>query len=195
MPPMPTLKDYFPPTEPYLDVLHVDEDILVVNKQSGLLSVPGKDPSLWDCVEHRARQAYPTAGMCHRLDKDTSGVLVLALNKRAHGRIGSQFDAGHERAFRCRSIHGGAMQHVSRAHHQFAVDEPRDRSKLMGDTDIDHGDLDPGMAGQHVDSSSAAKKVQHHLSGDIPRIGADAFVDDTMIGGKCEHPTARDGRL
>lgn len=89
---MPTLTDYFPPMEPYLDVLHVDDDILVVNKPSGLLSVPGKDPSLWDCVEHRARQTYPSAGMCHRLDKDTSGVLVLALNKRAHGRIGSQFE-------------------------------------------------------------------------------------------------------
>jgi tRNA pseudouridine32 synthase/23S rRNA pseudouridine746 synthase len=90
--PMPTLKDYFPPTDPYLNIIHVDDDILVVDKQSGLLSVPGKDPSLWDCVEHRARQKWPTAGMCHRLDKDTSGVLVLALNKRAHGRIGSQFE-------------------------------------------------------------------------------------------------------
>lgn len=90
--PMPTLLDYFPPTDPYLNVLHVDDDILVVDKQSGLLSVPGKAPSLWDCIEHRARQTWPSAGMCHRLDKDTSGVLVLALNKRAHGRIGSQFE-------------------------------------------------------------------------------------------------------
>lgn len=90
--PMPTLLDYFPPTDPYLNVLHVDDDILVVDKQSGLLSVPGKDPSLWDCIEYRARQQWPTAGMCHRLDKDTSGVLVMALNKRAHGRIGSQFE-------------------------------------------------------------------------------------------------------
>lgn len=90
--PMPTLLDYFPPTDPYLNVLFVDDDILVVDKQSGLLSVPGKDPSLWDCIEYRARQQWPTAGMCHRLDKDTSGVLVMALNKRAHGRIGSQFE-------------------------------------------------------------------------------------------------------
>lgn len=90
--PMPTLLDYFPPTDPYLSVLYVDEDILVVDKQSGLLSVPGKDPSLWDCIEYRAHQKWPTAGMCHRLDKDTSGVLVMALNKRAHGRIGSQFE-------------------------------------------------------------------------------------------------------
>lgn len=90
--PMPTLLDYFPPTDPYLNVLHVDDDILVVDKQSGLLTVPGKDPSLWDCVEYRARKTWPTAGIVHRLDKDTSGVLVLALNKRAHGRIGSQFE-------------------------------------------------------------------------------------------------------
>ncbi|WP_297583065.1 RluA family pseudouridine synthase [Devosia sp.] len=90
--PMPTLTDYFPPTEPYLNVIHVDDDILVVDKQSGLLSVPGKDPSLWDCVEYRARQTWPSAGMCHRLDKDTSGVLVMALNKKAHGFIGSQFE-------------------------------------------------------------------------------------------------------
>ena len=90
--PMPTLVDYYPPLDPYLTVLHVDDDILVLDKPSGLLSVPGKDPSLWDCLEYRARKQWPTAGMCHRLDKDTSGVLVMALNKRAHGRIGSQFE-------------------------------------------------------------------------------------------------------
>jgi len=90
--PMPTLLDYFPPLEPYLNVLHVDDDILVLDKQSGLLSVPGKDPSLWDCLEYRARKTWPTAGMVHRLDKDTSGVIVMALNKRAHGRLGIQFE-------------------------------------------------------------------------------------------------------
>ena len=47
---------------------------------------------MWDCVEYRARKTWPTAGIVHRLDKDTSGVLVMALNKRAHGRIGSQFE-------------------------------------------------------------------------------------------------------
>lgn len=90
--PMPTLLDYFPPLDPYLNVLYQDGDILVLDKQSGLLTVPGKDPSLWDCIEYRARQTWPTAGIVHRLDKDTSGVLVMALNKRAHGRIGSQFE-------------------------------------------------------------------------------------------------------
>lgn len=89
---MPTLLDYFPPLDPYLNILYQDDEILVLDKQSGLLTVPGKDPSLWDCVEYRARKTWPTAGIVHRLDKDTSGVLVMALNKRAHGRIGSQFE-------------------------------------------------------------------------------------------------------
>src|SRR3546814_11687778 len=89
--PMPTLLDYHPPLEPYLNVLHVDDDMLVVDKQSDLLSVPGKDPSLWDCSEYRARQTWPTDGMCHRLDKDTPSALVLARNKPAHGRHGRQF--------------------------------------------------------------------------------------------------------
>ena len=90
--PMPPLLDYFPPLEPDLNVIYRDDDILVLDKQSGLLSVPGKHPSLWDSIRYRARQRWATAEMVHRLDKDTSGILLLALNKRAHGKIGAQFE-------------------------------------------------------------------------------------------------------
>jgi tRNA pseudouridine32 synthase/23S rRNA pseudouridine746 synthase len=83
---------YAPPREPWLTVIHEDADIIVLDKPSGLLSVPGKDPRLADCLEARARERYPTASTIHRLDKDTSGVVVMALNKRAHGRIGIQFE-------------------------------------------------------------------------------------------------------
>jgi tRNA pseudouridine32 synthase / 23S rRNA pseudouridine746 synthase len=89
---LPTLLDYHPPLVPYLSVIHEDPDFVVLDKPSGLLSVPGKHISLSDCLEARARTRWPTIGMIHRLDKDTSGVMVLALNKRAHGRIGSQFE-------------------------------------------------------------------------------------------------------
>ena len=44
--PVPTSYIYLPPTEPYLSVVYADDDILVVDKPSGLLSVPGKDPAL-----------------------------------------------------------------------------------------------------------------------------------------------------
>jgi len=90
--PVPKSYDYFPPLEPFITVLHVDDDLVVLDKPSGLLSVPGKDPSLADCLEARVRSRYPTAAMAHRLDKDTSGVLVMALNKKALGHVGQEFE-------------------------------------------------------------------------------------------------------
>lgn len=90
--PMPKTFDYRPPTDPWLTVLHADEDIIVLDKPSGLLTVPGKDPALADSLENRARDRWPTAKVVHRLDKDTSGILLMALNKRALGHLGSQFE-------------------------------------------------------------------------------------------------------
>lgn len=83
---------YCPPTDPWLTVLHQDDDILVLSKPSGLLSVPGKSADLADCLERRARETFPAATMVHRLDRDTSGLLVLAQNARAHRHLGLQFE-------------------------------------------------------------------------------------------------------
>ncbi|GAB4515778.1 MAG: pseudouridine synthase [Roseibium sp.] len=83
---------YAPPVEPYLEVLHSDGDLLVIDKPSGLLSVPGKAAEHSDCVESRARQRFPEAGIVHRLDMDTSGVMVLAMNPAAHRHLGLQFE-------------------------------------------------------------------------------------------------------
>lgn len=90
--PMPATFEYHPPTEPWLTVLHADDDIVVLDKPSGLLSVAGKDPALADCLEARVKQRWPTAAMAHRLDKDTSGVLVMCLNKKALGHVGQEFE-------------------------------------------------------------------------------------------------------
>lgn len=90
--PMPKTFEYHPPTEPWLTVLHADDDIVVLDKPSGLLSVAGKDPALADCLEARVKQRWPTAAMAHRLDKDTSGVLVMCLNKKALGHVGQEFE-------------------------------------------------------------------------------------------------------
>ncbi|WP_371397822.1 pseudouridine synthase [Fretibacter rubidus] len=80
---------YDPPTTP-LDIIYKDDDIVVINKPSGLLSVPGKsDP---DCAEARVQAAYPTALTIHRLDMATSGLLVFALNPNAQRHIGLQFE-------------------------------------------------------------------------------------------------------
>ena len=90
--PVPTSYIYEPPTEPWLTVLHADDRMLVLDKPSGLLTVPGKDPALSDCLETRVQAKWPTSKVVHRLDKDTSGILLMALNKKALGILGSQFE-------------------------------------------------------------------------------------------------------
>ena len=85
------MTEYTPPEGP-LAVLHRDEDLVFVDKPSGLLSVPGKPAEHWDCLEHRVRQAYPQALLIHRLDLETSGVMVFALNPRAQRIINGQFE-------------------------------------------------------------------------------------------------------
>lgn len=83
---------YSPPDEPFLTVLHADDHLLVIDKPSGLLSVPGKAAEHSDCLERRARDAYPEARIVHRLDMDTSGVMVLAMNAAALRHLGLQFE-------------------------------------------------------------------------------------------------------
>ena len=90
--PVPTSYVYEPPTDPWLTVPHADARMLVLDKPSGLLTVPGKDPALADCLEARAREKWPTATLVHRLDKDTSGIVLMALDKKALGDLGQQFE-------------------------------------------------------------------------------------------------------
>ena len=76
-----------------LIIVHEDARILVVDKPSGLLSQPGKSVS--DSVVERVRAARPGASgplMMHRLDMDTSGLLVLAKDAEAHRLLSMQFE-------------------------------------------------------------------------------------------------------
>lgn len=82
---------YCPPQEPFLEVLHEDDALLVLNKPSGLLSVPGKALENRDSLASRAEQHYPNALIVHRLDMSTSGVMVMALNKEVHRELSRQF--------------------------------------------------------------------------------------------------------
>jgi tRNA pseudouridine32 synthase/23S rRNA pseudouridine746 synthase len=82
---------YAPPDSP-LDILHEDHEILVVNKPAGLLSVPGKGPELADCLIARLEAAYPQVLLVHRLDRDTSGVMVFGLTAHAQRHLGLQFE-------------------------------------------------------------------------------------------------------
>ena len=77
-----------------MTVLHADDAVVVVEKVSGLLSVPGKGEENQDCVAARVRALYPGCidqPSVHRLDQDTSGLLVLALTAAAHRNLSKQF--------------------------------------------------------------------------------------------------------
>jgi tRNA pseudouridine32 synthase/23S rRNA pseudouridine746 synthase len=82
---------YNPPVTPYLSLVHVDEHLIVVNKPSGLLSVPGRVEAHQDSVWYRVTRVFPTATVVHRLDMATSGLIVLARNKAAHRHLSYQF--------------------------------------------------------------------------------------------------------
>lgn len=87
-----TLSHYQPPREPFLQLLYADADIAVVNKPSGLLSVPGKDPAHRDSAWTRLRYVYPDARIVHRLDMATSGIILFGLHKQAQAHLQRQFE-------------------------------------------------------------------------------------------------------
>lgn len=77
-----------------LDIIYCDASLLVVNKEGGMLSVPGRGEDKQDCVESRVRRLFPSAPkQCavHRLDMDTSGLLAIALDKETHRHLSIQF--------------------------------------------------------------------------------------------------------
>ncbi len=82
---------YTPPNDP-LSVLYEDGTIVVVDKSAGLLSVPGRGPHLADCLISRIAAIYPDVLLVHRLDRDTSGVMVFALTRDAQKALGQQFE-------------------------------------------------------------------------------------------------------
>src|SRR5690554_4808876 len=82
---------YAPPDTP-LNVLHADHEVLAVDKPDGLLSVPGKGAHLADCLLSRVQAAFPTALLVHRLDRDTSGVMVFGLSPHAQRFLSKQFE-------------------------------------------------------------------------------------------------------
>lgn len=72
--------------------IHEDEHLLVLEKPSGLLSVPGRGPDKQDCLSKRVQERYPDALVVHRLDRDTSGLLLMARGIEAQRRLSKLFE-------------------------------------------------------------------------------------------------------
>jgi tRNA pseudouridine32 synthase/23S rRNA pseudouridine746 synthase len=63
---------------PAVNLVYLDAALLLVNKPAGLLSVPGRGADKQDCLARRVQAEYPDALIVHRLDMQTSGLLLLA---------------------------------------------------------------------------------------------------------------------
>jgi tRNA pseudouridine32 synthase/23S rRNA pseudouridine746 synthase len=74
-------------------VVHRDDRLLVLEKPAGLLAVPGRGPDLQDCLAARVQRLIPAARVVHRLDRDTSGLMLMALDADAQRHLGRQFEA------------------------------------------------------------------------------------------------------
>ena len=91
---------------PALSLLWSDDDLLVLDKPSGLLAVPGKGPDKQDCLSRRVTDLYPEALVVHRLDQGTSGLLLMARNAEAQKKLGYVFEHRQVHKLYLARVHG-----------------------------------------------------------------------------------------
>ncbi len=126
--------EYAPPDVP-LDILHDDAQLLVVNKPAGLLSVPGRGEHLSDCLIARLQAVFPEILLVHRLDRDTSGVMVFALTAHAQRHLGLQFEKRQAQKTYVARLQGELTPKTGRVELPLIVDWPnRPRQMVCHET-------------------------------------------------------------
>ena len=85
-------ESYNPPPDCGLDIIYDDQYLVVVSKPSGLLSVPGRGEDKADSLATRVQAEYPDALVAHRLDRDTSGLLLFPRGAKLHRQISLMFE-------------------------------------------------------------------------------------------------------
>lgn len=125
---------YDPPQEP-LKILHEDAHLIAVDKPAGLLSVPGRGAHLADCLLTRVQAAFPDALLVHRLDCDTSGVMVFGLTPHAQRTLSKAFETRKARKTYVARVHGQLSPKSGRVDLPLTVDWPN-RPRQMVDHEI-----------------------------------------------------------
>ena len=121
--PLPARREfiYAPPSDS-LNFLHIDDDIIVVDKPAGLLSVPGRE--LPDCLQTRLLELHPDSLLVHRLDLATSGIMVFARNKAAQRHLGLQFERRHTSKSYIARVNGSVAGDTGRINLPLIADWP-----------------------------------------------------------------------
>jgi len=125
---------YDPPQDP-LEILHEDADMLAVVKPAGLLSVPGRGEDLTDCLIARLAVVFPNVLLVHRLDRDTSGVMVFALTPHAQRSLSMEFETRRARKTYLARVRGKLEPREGTVDLPLTVDWPnRPRQMVCHDT-------------------------------------------------------------
>lgn len=121
----------YAPPDTAIAILHEDRDLLAVVKPAGLLSVPGKRAGREDCLLARLGALRWDALLVHRLDCDTSGVMVFARNKAAQGFLGQEFEQRRAEKTYVARVAGRVADEAGRIDLPLATDWPdRPRQKV-----------------------------------------------------------------
>jgi tRNA pseudouridine32 synthase / 23S rRNA pseudouridine746 synthase len=132
-------EDYSPPDEAPR-ILHHDAQIVVADKPAGLLSVPGRGAHLADCLIARLARVFPEVLLVHRLDRDTSGVMIFALTPAAQRALSAEFEARRTKKVYLARVWGAMAGKAGRIDLPLIVDWPnRPRQK------VDHAEGRPSV--------------------------------------------------
>jgi tRNA pseudouridine32 synthase/23S rRNA pseudouridine746 synthase len=146
----------YDPPQTELSILFEDAHVLAVEKPHGLLSVPGKSADLADCLLTRLERVFPTVRLVHRLDRDTSGVMVFALTAHAQKRLGQQFEARKTRKTYVARVAGRVQPKTGEIDLPLIVDWPN-RPRQM----VCHETGKPAQTGWTVLSSGDGESRVH----------------------------------
>ena len=139
------------PTDAQPRLIHHDDQMLVVDKPEGLLSVPGRGEDRADCLIARLRGAFPTVLLVHRLDLDTSGVMVFALTPHAQRHLGRQFEARQVRKSYVARLWGRLEPRTGTVDQPLMVDWPNRPRQMI------HPEGRPAQTGWRVIRASDAE--------------------------------------
>ncbi len=143
-----------PPGDPV--ILHADDALIIALKPEGLLSVPGKGPEKADCLIARLQTLYPRVLLIHRLDTDTSGVMVFARTAAAQAHLSMQFEKRETEKHYIARVAGTVAPDAGTIDLPLTVDWPnRPRQH------VDHAKGRPAVTGWHVLARSDTETRMH----------------------------------
>lgn len=182
-----------------LEPIHLDADLLVIDKPAGLLAVPGRGEDKQDCLSRRVQAQWPGALVVHRLDQATSGLMVFARHPEAQRRLSRAFERREVVKHYVALVHGRVVEEAGTIDLPLAPDWPqrprqqvnpeRGRPALTRWKRLAHTTRDPGAGKAHPSETDAITRLQlepltgrtHQLRVHLQAIGH-PIVGDRLYG-------------